>query len=724
MASAQIRSEFQDTAFWRAEVTTSAEGTASVEVMLPDNLTTWQVLVRGLSKDTLVGEGLSEVITTKPLLIRPVTPRFAVVGDQIELAAVVHNNTDQPVNATAALNAPGFILDETDKALQAVSLPANGRARVTWRGTVGQLEVISAVFSIEGGGMQDASTPEVGDIPVVGYIAPQAFLTAGVMDQGGEKRELVSLPRSFDPSGGSLRLELASSLAGVALEGLEVMGRYENGSTEFTVSSFLPNVEMMLVMQEFGLDDVALRSELDETLRASIVKLQNEQQFEGGWGWYHGRLSESNPTLSAYVLLGLVRAQSAGFEVSEYILENAVNFLTTYLNENPPRPEEPWEYDRNALLHYALAEAGHPLLSLAEGLAEHRDVMSPWAQALYALLLSEGNRGDVANTIFSDLQSTALRSATGVHWETGNSHWSTLSSDLVNNAIILYALAQQDPASPLVADAVRYMMSQRDAEGAWQSSYGTAWALMALTQVMRGTGELGGEFGYSATLNDNPFASGQADGIHQFDQIVAETSLLSLLTDLPNELVIQRDPGQGRLYYRAQLNVVQPVASVAGLDRGVGVTRAYYPADQDCAEVECRPVETAKVGDLLKVRVTLNVPEATHYLQVEDYIPGGTEVLDLSLKTSQQGAGEEGQSYSSSNPYEYGWGWWHFGRSSVYDDHISWSAEYLPAGTYELTYTLVVLQPGVFQARPARAWQIYFPDVQGISAGTILEIVP
>ena len=55
---------------------------------------------------------------------------------------------------------------------------------------------------------------------------------------------------------------------------------------------------------------------------------------------------------------------------------------------------------------------------------------------------------------------------------------------------------------------------------------------------------------------------------------------------------------------------------------------------------------------------------------------------------------------------------------------MTWASDYLPAGTYEVTYTLVVLQPGVFQARPAQARQIYFPEVQGISAGNILEILP
>jgi uncharacterized protein YfaS (alpha-2-macroglobulin family) len=60
----------------------------------------------------------------------------------------------------------------------------------------------------------------------------------------------------------------------------------------------------------------------------------------------------------------------------------------------------------------------------------------------------------------------------------------------------------------------------------------------------------------------------------------------------------------------------------------------------------------------------------------------------------------------------------------VYDERIAWSADFLPAGTYELTYTLSLTQPGEYQVLPSRAWQFYFPDVQGISAGTVFNIQP
>ena len=122
-AESVTRENFPDTAYWDAQIVTDANGEATVSMSLPDSLTTWQVLVRGLTKDTLVGETQLEVITTKDLLIRPVTPRFLVVGDHALLAAVVQNNTPNALEGTATLQATGFVLDEPNNLTQPVSVP-------------------------------------------------------------------------------------------------------------------------------------------------------------------------------------------------------------------------------------------------------------------------------------------------------------------------------------------------------------------------------------------------------------------------------------------------------------------------------------------------------------------------------------------------------------------------------------------------------------------------
>ncbi len=61
-ANPRLREEFRSTALWVAQLVTDAEGNASIEVPMPDNLTTWQAQVRAMSGDTMVGEATSEIV--------------------------------------------------------------------------------------------------------------------------------------------------------------------------------------------------------------------------------------------------------------------------------------------------------------------------------------------------------------------------------------------------------------------------------------------------------------------------------------------------------------------------------------------------------------------------------------------------------------------------------------------------------------------------------------
>ncbi|HEY3377639.1 MAG TPA: Ig-like domain-containing protein, partial [Armatimonadota bacterium] len=109
-SSGFTRQNFKDVAFWAAVVNTDENGKASVQVRLPDNLTTWTMDARAITTDSKAGQASKEIVSTKPLLIRPVAPRFFVVGDRVTLGAVVNNNTDRDLQATATLDAKGVTI--------------------------------------------------------------------------------------------------------------------------------------------------------------------------------------------------------------------------------------------------------------------------------------------------------------------------------------------------------------------------------------------------------------------------------------------------------------------------------------------------------------------------------------------------------------------------------------------------------------------------------------
>jgi hypothetical protein len=204
---------------------------------------------------------------------------------------------------------------------------------------------------------------------------------------------------------------------------------------------------------------------------------------------------------------------------------------------------------------------------------------------------------------------------------------------------------------------------------------------------------------------------------------VTTTTLLdSLQLSLPNALNINRGEGIGRLYYRAALFVNRAAETAPALNRGMEVSRAYY--DFDCKE-DCQPLTAAQLSDgaKVKVQVTVSIANDSYYVQVEDFIPAGAEILNQQLNTSELGEEADGVNvYDPDNPFANGWRWWFFSDPQIGDENITWSADYLPAGTYVLSYTIIPLQAGEYRVLPAHAWQSFFPDVQGASAGEVFVV--
>jgi uncharacterized protein YfaS (alpha-2-macroglobulin family) len=339
------------------------------------------------------------------------------------------------------------------------------------------------------------------------------------------------------------------------------------------------------------------------------------------------------------------------------------------------------------------------------------------------MALNSSGDSQLAETILADLRGSAVRSASGAFWQEETDSLFRFSNTYASTAMVLMALLELDPASPLVGDAVRFLTLQRGSRG-WLNSYGSGWVLAALSRAVRATGELQGNYSFSAALNGATIASGEAGGAQSFNTVRADVDVTQLPSNR-NALLIQRTAGSGRLYYGAMLEVGQPVESVQAMDGGIVLTREYYLEGADCGIDACPPVVRANrsvSNPVVQVRLSITVPQDLTYLVVEDYIPAGAEIVNTALLTTQQG-GEKGQPlFVDQNGLGRGWGWWFFAEPRIFADHIRWVGAYVPAGTYVLTYRLMPLQAGEFRVLPARAYAYYFPDIQGRTAGSVFTI--
>ena len=105
-----VRTNFADTAFWAAALSTGPDGTAEADFSLPESLTTWKVKGWTMGPGTKVGQADSEIITTKDLLVRLQAPRFFVEKDEVVLSANVHNKLKTKKSVQVVLELDGSVL--------------------------------------------------------------------------------------------------------------------------------------------------------------------------------------------------------------------------------------------------------------------------------------------------------------------------------------------------------------------------------------------------------------------------------------------------------------------------------------------------------------------------------------------------------------------------------------------------------------------------------------
>lgn len=285
-------------------------------------------------------------------------------------------------------------------------------------------------------------------------------------------------------------------------------------------------------------------------------------------------------------------------------------------------------------------------------------------------------------------------------------------------------------------------MAHRNSQGLWSSSFESSWVLMAAAKAMQGTGDYQADFDFTAQLNNNLIADGTAAGPDSLKMVAASASIDTLYPEFPNALLIERGEGTGTLYYRVDLQAYQPAATAPAIQRGISLHREYYlsgpllsgrfadrrlgmavcPENEGCEPIDSIMLDPEDPSQLIRVVLTVNLAHDMYNLVVQDFIPAGTEILNLGLHTAQSIPEEGVQNFDPRNPFAHGWGWTYFNQAQIYDDHILWTADYVPAGTYILTYELLPYQRGVYQVLPAHAWQYYYPEVQGTSFGDLFKI--
>lgn len=102
-ADVEIRSNFNETAFFYPQLKTDEEGNVIISFTVPQALTRWKMMGLAHTKDLKSGTILNELVTSKDLMIIPNAPRFFREGDNLNFTAKITNLSEKDLQGSAIL---------------------------------------------------------------------------------------------------------------------------------------------------------------------------------------------------------------------------------------------------------------------------------------------------------------------------------------------------------------------------------------------------------------------------------------------------------------------------------------------------------------------------------------------------------------------------------------------------------------------------------------------
>ncbi|MEX2663317.1 MAG: hypothetical protein WD227_15410, partial [Vicinamibacterales bacterium] len=681
------------------------------------------------------GSGDAEVRTNKPVTLKPTYPRFLAVGDRAFFGAVVGSQLKTAGEAVVTMKSldPG-VLELTGSTEQTVTVAPGGSLEVRFEGAGRAIGRARIQMTVRIGNETDAFEDVV---PVEVLASPETVAAYG--EAAGATTmasETLTVPASVVPGFGGLHVEIASTaLVGLG-EGARYLVEYPYGCAEQKGSRALALLLAADLGDAFTLPGMDT-AKMKPAVQTTVKELELFQCESGGFAYWPGACESTSPYLTAYLLHVFHAAAGLKYDVNRGMLERAYAYMERELAAPPPL-NEGWWPSYTAWQTFAvtvLVEGGRNQDSNLNRLYGYRERMPVFALAyLHDALLAKGE------TSGARVDELRRRMGNAILPEAGASHVEELAdpyllwfwnSNVRSTAIVLNSLvkgvepASQAQVAPL-RQMVRWLMTVRK-NGRWGNTQENAHAMQALVSYYRKFEPEAPDFRAVVRLGQQELAREEFRG-RSTESAATTVPMAQVLAvgaaGTTRPLTFTRE-GTGTLYYTARLRYAADALFQDGLDAGFRIERKYEPF----VEAGTRPAAASyQAGDLVRVTLTFRLTKERRFVAVTDPLPAGFEAVESWFATTagdlraQQNRQTSERGGEEVNSWERWWRVGGFDHVERHDDRIQLFATRLSEGVHTFSYIARATTAGTFRTAPARAEEMYTPEVFGRTATTTIEV--
>ncbi|HEX7356319.1 MAG TPA: alpha-2-macroglobulin family protein, partial [Ignavibacteriaceae bacterium] len=730
--TADVRTNFVDALIWKAQVVTDENGKAKVGFKIPDNLTTWRTTVRGITKQTDVGQSVNKFISRKDLLVRMETPRFFRQDDEVVISSIVHNYLSTKkttkihfegknlklissfVNSKDIINKKGGEAKDTYE----ISIPSQTELRIDWKVRITN-PTGEATLNVSALTDEESDAMEV-KVPIIpnGIKVTNPVVLHYPQENVNETIE-ISIPDNIDIRTATLSLTADPSLAGTMLKALDDLAGYPYGCVEQTMSRFLPTI---IVAKTFKEINVPLKSqtieELPKYVDAGLKRLYDHQHSDGGWGWWTN--DQTHPYMTAYVIYGLSLAREAGYEINENVFNTGLNNLKNQISNAKSDIDETTLSYMIYSLSTAMKNQSYDKNTYLEiiNILLRKDLKS-YPLSLLAITLKNMNQNQKAMDVILRLKKQVNEEKSFAFWGGEEWHYRWQNDNVQGTAFAVKAILNVEGNSDLIAKAVRWLLLKRQGYS-WRSTQETSVVLFALTDYLKITKELDPDFSVKIFLNDKKVfekSFDKTDVFKQSETLKFSGSELNTLKKGNNKLRLEKS-GNGVLYLSGLSEYfTEDIKSVEN-NNGFKVKREYYvleTGEKDGRIIYFKKKFDGRVTsgqDIFVKTFVESKSDNLDYFILEDMLPSGFEVVKDMDKYFIDGE----NNYQTYYDYYYDFmPWrWHYADREYRDEKVAFFVTSCQK-KMEFSYIIKAQIPGDYKIMPAQGYLMYYPELNGFS---------
>jgi len=324
----RVRQYFPETWLWD-QIETGNNGKATVDVTVPDTITTWMLRAVGISQDKGFGVAEAQLRAFQPFFVKLDLPYAAIRGEEFPVSVAIYNYVDDQQEIRVEIEEADWF-DLLDDEVKTVRIGPNdlGLAEFTIRPT--QLGVNAVEVKAQGQKAADAMSKTI-------IIEPEG-VSREVVDNlvlsDGDSRIINSfVPMDAVAGSGRAYLALTSSLLTQTMEGLEELIQMPFGCGEQNMMMFTPDVYITKYLEESGQLKPEILAKAEKLMITGYQRELTYRRNDGSFSAFGQSDPEGSLWLTAFVLKSFAEATDLIY-IDQAVLEEAEDWIVDHQNSD------------------------------------------------------------------------------------------------------------------------------------------------------------------------------------------------------------------------------------------------------------------------------------------------------------------------------------------------------------------------------------------------------